>query len=40
MRTQIEDTLSKSKLTDTEKLDILERAKEKYGKLNDFMRKT
>ena len=29
IRTQIEDTLSNSKLTDTEKLDILERDQEK-----------
>ena len=28
IRTQIEDTLSKRKLNDTEKLDILERAQE------------
>ena len=40
IRTQIEDTLSNSKLTDTEKLDILERAQEKYGKLKDSMRPT
>ena len=38
--TQIEDTLSSSKLTDTEKLDILERAQEKYGKLKDSIRPT
>ena len=31
IRTQIDDTLSNSKLTYTEKLDILERAPEKYG---------
>ena len=35
--TQIEDTLTNSKLTDTEKLHILERAEEKYGKLKDSM---
>ena len=40
IRAQIEDTLSSSKLTDTEKLDILERAQEKYGKLKDSMRPT
>ena len=40
IRTQIEDTLSSSKLTDTEKLDILERAQEKYGKLKDSMHPT
>ena len=40
IRTQIEDALSSSKLTDTEKLDILERAQEKYGKLKDSMRTT
>ena len=40
IRSQIEDTLSSSKLTDTEKLDILERAQEKYGKLKDSMRTT
>ena len=31
IRSQIEDTLNNSKLSDTEKLDILERAKAKYG---------
>ena len=40
MRTEIEDTLINSKLTETEKLDILERAQEKYGKLKDSMRPT
>ena len=40
IRTQIEDTLSNSKLSDTEKLDILERAQEKYGKLKDSLRPT
>ena len=40
IRTQIEDTLSNSKLNDTEKLDILERAQEKYGNLKDSMRPT
>ena len=38
--TQIEDTLSNSKVTDTEKRHILERALEKYGKLKDSMRPT
>ena len=39
IRAQIEDALSSSsKLTDTEKLDILERAQEKYGKIKDSMR--
>ena len=37
IRMQILDTLSKSKLSDTEKLDILERAQEKYPKLKDSM---
>ena len=32
---QIEDTNNNSKLTDTEKLDILERAQDKYGKLEE-----
>ena len=40
IRTQIEDRLRSSKLTDTEKLDILERAQEKYAKLKDSMRPT
>ena len=40
IRTQIEETLSNSKLTDTEKLDILERAQEKYIMLKDSMRPT
>ena len=40
IRTQIEDTLSNSKLRDTEKLDILERAQEKYDRLKDFNRPT
>ena len=38
IRTQIEETLSNSKLSDTEKLDILEGAQEKYGKLKDSLR--
>ena len=38
MKTQIEDTLSNSKLSDTEKLDSLERAHEKNCKLKDSMR--
>ena len=33
IRSQIEDTLSNSKLSDTEKLDILQRAQEKFLKL-------
>ena len=37
IRTQIEDTLSNSKLTDTDKLVFLERAQEKYRKLTDSM---
>ena len=40
MRNQIEHTLSNSNLTDTEKLDILERAQERYGNLKDSMRRT
>ena len=40
IRAQTEDTLSISKLTDTEKLDILERAQEKYGRVKDSMRPT
>ena len=40
IRAQIEDTLNNSKVTDTEKLDILERAQEKYGKLKDSIRTT
>ena len=35
IRAQIEDTLSSSNLTETEKLDNLERTQEKYGKLKD-----
>ena len=35
IRSQIEDTLHNRKLTDTEKLVILERAHEKYGKLDE-----
>ena len=38
IRTQIEEKLSYSKLTDTEKLDIFERTLEKYGKIKDSMR--
>ena len=40
IRTQIDDTLSNSKLTDAEQLDILELAHEKNGKLIDSMRPT
>ena len=40
IRTQIKDRLSNSKLTDTQNLDILERAKGKYVKLTDPMRAT
>ena len=40
IRAQIDDTLSNSILTDNEKLDILERAQEKYGKLKDSIRPT
>ena len=40
IRTQIEDTLCNSKLTDTENLDILERPQKKYGKLKDTVRPT
>ena len=40
IRTQIEDTLSNRKLTETEKLDIVERAQEKFVKLKDSMRPT
>ena len=40
IRAQIEDTLNNSKLTDAEKLDILERAQEKYGKLDESVRPT
>ena len=40
IRTQIEDTLSNSKLTDTENLDILERAQEKHIKLPNSMSTT
>ena len=40
IRSQIEATLSSSKLTETEKLDILKRTQEKYGKLKDSMRTT
>ena len=38
IRSQIEDTLNNSKLTDTEKLDILELAEEKNVKQEDSVR--
>ena len=38
IRTQIEDTLTNSKLNGTEKFDILERDQEKYCKLKESMR--
>ena len=40
IRTQIEDSLSNSKLTNTEKLDTLELAQEKYGNLKHSIRPT
>ena len=40
IRTQIEDTLTNSKLTDIEQLYILERAQEKYCTIKELMRPT
>ena len=37
IRMQIQDPLENSKLTDTEKLDILEGAQEKYCKLDESL---
>ena len=38
LRAQIENTLNNTKLNDTEKLNILERAQEKYRKLEEYVR--
>ena len=38
IRTQIDETLKNSKVRDTEKLEIMECAKDKYGKLKETMR--
>ena len=40
IRTQIEYTINNRKLTDTEKLNILQRAQEKYGKLEESVRRS
>ena len=40
IRTQIKETLSKSKLTDPAKMDIFEQAQEKYGTFKELVRHT